>query len=268
MISQVHPCIARSECQTISDPVVLTGAHHAGLESFDAVTIIDDRLVFFNLSITTTAGQFNALSRVGGDVDVQSNGDLKTLGGFGRLEEIGNMFSILDNPKLQALQSKIFSLRLLALLFELTITSTHRLNDSISFFFCLHSKLLDRTAMDVLENCRPVSGAYCTAVSDPTMRAAFYKLQVVGGHFLIQLNPSLAQISSFKELVTVGGELRIESNNVLHRIECKQFLGCVTGLGICNPSTSSYALWRMVKELLWYCWCSGLFGFYLIVSWV
>lgn len=122
--------------------------------------------------------------------------------------------------------------------------------------------------MDVLENCHPVSGAYCTAVSDPTMRAAFYKLQVVGGHFLIQLNPSLAQISSFKELVTVGGELRIESNNVLHRIDCKQFLGCVTGLGICNPSTSSYALWRMVKELLWYCWCSGLFGFYLIVSWV
>ena len=214
---------------TIGDRSIGTDLTSANLQSLSVEAITGD-LRIDSTSMTELTDVFNSLTRVEGDLEIKSNGALRSVSGFAALDTV-NSLHINDNAELRSLPD-------FAVL--LTISSALGINnndvlESLPDFAMLSSVggYLDIRLNDALES---LSG-FAALTKGGTLRiehndalrslSGFAALETVSNSFLITENDSLRSLSGFAALETVSNSFFITENDSLRSVSGFDMLGSI-----------------------------------------
>lgn len=214
--------------------------------SMDALGIVQGTLSFFSNggSATGTTASFGALDSVTGDLMIQSNGRLESLGGFqsldrvsgtvdirtnnaltnlnglGSLDEIGGNLIVYNNP---GLEGALGLVNLSSVGGYLTV-ETNTLLEAAEFPALTdlgsHLRIYDNDNLGLLSanELEVIPGDLAlmyTGNGASELLVSLEKLGRVGGNLSIQNNPTLEDLAGWEALKSVGGTVDVRGNNAL-----------------------------------------------------
>ena len=184
-----------SLCTEITGDLVITSLL-SNLDGMEHLTIIGGELAIETNGQLLNLNGLSGLTSVGGDLTIYNNDQLPNPGGLSSLSAVGGEFMIWSNDALTGLDGLS---ALLSLDGDLTIRANHALDD-----------------LSGLSNLKSITGDLTVWDNQGlTQLDGLSNLQSVNGGITIQYNGLLADLDGFGGLNLVGGKLYISNNGAL-----------------------------------------------------
>jgi len=189
-----------SHLDSIEQSLSLGGENLVEITGFKNLNYVGGRFEISSIKIKEING-FNSLTRIDGDVILQSNEELKKVNGFTSLTYIGGELYFRANPVLEAFDG---------------LSNLKYIGDWVRFF---KNDMLKN--LSGLKNLETANGTLFYIWNNNNLESldGLSSLKSINGDLRIGWNPNLNSLKSLSSLESIDGIIELEKNDILQTLE-------------------------------------------------